>query len=76
VISDWSLIFCALHKWWGAATSDLRILIFGNSGLRASVIEDGLREKGHVRACAVSGMTLLLRRISDAYPDVVIIELE
>jgi response regulator NasT len=58
------------------ATSDLRILIVDNNRLRASVIEDGLRKNGHVHVTHVSDMTLLLRQISDANPDVVIIDLE
>ena len=54
----------------------LRILIVDQNVSRASVIEDGLREAGHTDVIVVRDMQNLLRRIVDAEPDVVFIDLE
>jgi response regulator NasT len=54
----------------------LRILIVDQNVSRASVIEDGLREAGHMDVIVVRDMQNLLRRIVDAEPDVVFIDLE
>ncbi len=54
----------------------LRIVIVDQNVSRASVIEDGLREAGHTDVIVVRDMQNLLRRIVDAEPDVVFIDLE
>lgn len=54
----------------------LRILIVDQNVTRASVIEEGLREAGHRDVIVVRDMQNLLRRIVDADPDVIFIDLE
>lgn len=56
--------------------SALRILIVDQNVMRASVIEEGLREAGHRDVIVVRDMQNLLRRIVDADPDVIFIDLE
>lgn len=57
-------------------TATLRILIIDRNRLRASVIEDGLREAGHMEVQRVSDMTGLMRRVAEVDPDVIIMDLE
>jgi len=57
-------------------TSGLRILVIDKNRLRASIIEDGLRECGHEHVVVVSEMAGLMRRVVDADPDVIIMDLE
>ncbi|MGB6452194.1 MAG: ANTAR domain-containing protein [Steroidobacteraceae bacterium] len=52
-----------------------RILLVGQNILRASVLEEGLREAGCADVIAVRDMQNLLRRILDADPDVIFIDL-
>ncbi len=54
----------------------LRILVVDQNLMRASVIEEGLRAAGHTQVVVVRDMQNLLRRIVDADPDVVFIDLE
>ncbi len=54
----------------------LRILIVDQNVMRASVLEEGLREAGHHDVVVVRDMQNLLRRIVDADPDVIFIDLE
>jgi response regulator NasT len=56
--------------------ADLRILIIDENMVRASILEDGLREAGHVRVSVISSMRELLRQIVEADPDVIFIDLE
>ena len=56
--------------------ADLRILIIDENVVRASILEDGLREAGHLRVSVVSNMRELLRQIVEADPDVIFIDLE
>jgi response regulator NasT len=56
--------------------ADLLILVVDENRVRASIIEAGLREAGHVRVVVLSEMQGLLRRIEDIGPDVIIIDLE
>jgi response regulator NasT len=58
------------------ADSSLRILIVGQNLMRASVLEEGLREAGLADVVVVQDMHNLLRRIVDADPDVIFIDLE
>jgi response regulator NasT len=55
---------------------DLSILIIDENRLRASIIEDGLREAGHSRVQVVTSVNEAARAIADASPDVVVIDLE
>lgn len=54
----------------------LHILIIDNNQLRASIIEDGLREGARVRVTVLGETTELLRRIAEIDPDVIFIDLE
>ena len=54
----------------------LKILIIDRNRLRASVIEDGLREAGHQEVVHVADMSGLMRKVADADPDVIIMDLE
>lgn len=55
---------------------DLNILIIDENHIRASIIEDGLREAGHEQVFVVSDVSEAGRRIGEIAPDVVIIDLE
>jgi two-component system, response regulator / RNA-binding antiterminator len=54
----------------------LRILIVDQNVMRASVLEDGLREAGYFNVTVVRDMQNLMRRIVDIDPDVIFIDLE
>jgi response regulator NasT len=56
--------------------SELSILIIDGNRVRAAIIEEGLREAGHSRIAVISEMSGLVRRITDAAPDVIVIDLE
>ena len=58
------------------ADERLKILVIDDNPVRAAVIELGLKEAGHERIMILSDMRGLLRRIVDADPDVIIIDLE
>ena len=55
---------------------NLRILIVDQNVMRASILEDGLREAGYRNVAVVRDMQNLMRRILDIDPDVVFIDLE
>jgi response regulator NasT len=54
----------------------LHILLVDQNVMRASILEEGLREAGCVNVTVVRDMQNLLRRIVDADPDVIFIDLE
>jgi two-component system, response regulator / RNA-binding antiterminator len=54
----------------------LRIMIVDQNMVRASILEDGLREAGYANLTVVRDMQNLLRRIIEADPDVIFIDLE
>jgi response regulator NasT len=56
--------------------ADLRILIIDENVVRASILEDGLREAGHTRVIVISSMRELLRQIVEADPEMIFIDLE
>ena len=56
--------------------ADLRVLIVDQNVMRASVLEEGLREAGYRNMVVVRDMQNLLRRIVDEAPDVILIDLE
>lgn len=55
---------------------DPLILIIDENQVRATIIEDGLREAGYDRIALLFSRTDLLRRIVDIDPDVIFIDLE
>jgi response regulator NasT len=58
------------------ADAALRILLVDQNVTRASILEEGLREAGYGNVVVVRDMQNLLRRIVDADPDVIFIDLE
>jgi len=56
--------------------SELSILIIDENRVRAAIIEEGLRDAGHSRITIISEMSGLVRRIEEAAPDVIVIDLE
>lgn len=56
--------------------SDLSILIIDENRIRASIIEDGLREAGHSRVAVIHDVNEVGRTIAATAPDVIVIDLE
>jgi two-component system, response regulator / RNA-binding antiterminator len=56
--------------------TSLRVLIVDQNLIRASILEEGLREAGYRDLIVVRDMQNLLRRIVDEEPDVILIDLE
>ena len=54
----------------------LRILVVDPNAVRAAILEDGLREAGYRNVSVLRCMDNLLRRIVDADPEVIFIDLE
>lgn len=55
---------------------DLSILIIDENRLRATIIEEGLREAGHQAVEVLHSVNEAARRIVESSPDVVVIDLE
>lgn len=55
---------------------DLSILIIDENRIRASIIEDGLREAGHERVSVITDVSEVGRQIGEIAPDVVVVDLE
>jgi response regulator NasT len=56
--------------------SPLQIVIVDDSPIRATILEEGLREAGYTRVTRIEGTAKLLARISTIDPDVILIGLE
>ncbi len=54
----------------------LSILVIDDNKIRASIIEEGLRDAGHEKVILVHQMEGLVRQIADINPDVIVIDLE
>nr|WP_295889220.1 ANTAR domain-containing response regulator [uncultured Devosia sp.] len=55
---------------------DLSVLIIDENRIRASIIEDGLREAGHSRVAVIHDVNEVARTIQATQPDVIVIDLE
>ena len=55
---------------------ELSILIIDENRIRASIIEDGLREAGHSRVAVIHDVNEVARTIEATKPDVIVIDLE
>lgn len=55
---------------------DLTILVIDENAIRASIIEEGLREAGHERVTVIHEVQGVARTIDTLRPDVIIIDLE
>ena len=53
-----------------------KIVIVDKNPIRAAILEDGLREAGHVQVVRIDEMAHLLSRIYTIDPDVILIDLE
>ncbi|MVA74252.1 ANTAR domain-containing protein [Agrobacterium vitis] len=56
--------------------SDLTILVIDENAIRASIIEEGLREAGHLHVTVINEVQGIARSIETLAPDVIIIDLE
>ena len=56
--------------------SQLSILIIDENHIRASIIEDGLREAGHLKVAVLHDVNQVARTIQATSPDVIVIDLE
>ncbi len=54
----------------------LHILIIDADRIRASVIEEGLKDGGHTRVTVLTDTSQLVRRVVEIDPDVIVIDLE
>ncbi|MBD8894239.1 ANTAR domain-containing response regulator [Roseibium litorale] len=57
-------------------TPSLSILVIDDNRIRASIIEQGLRDAGHDKVIVLGQMEGLVRKITDIEPDVIVIDLE
>lgn len=57
-------------------TPSLSILVIDDNRIRASIIEQGLRDAGHDKVIVLDQMEGLVRKITDIEPDVIVIDLE
>ncbi len=56
--------------------AELTILVIDENAIRASIIEEGLREAGHARVTVIHEVNGVARIIETLQPDVVIIDIE
>jgi response regulator NasT len=56
--------------------SSLKIVIVDANPIRAAILQDGLKEAGHLNVTRIEGTTGLLARIYAIDPDVILIDLE
>jgi response regulator NasT len=57
-------------------SNSLNVLVIDENRIRASVIEEGLRDAGYDSVTIIADMTGLVRRITEINPDVIVIDLE
>jgi response regulator NasT len=73
---EWLADFAALRHKDGMSRLDLTILVIDENTIRASIIEEGLREAGHARVTVIHEVQGVARTIETLRPDVIIIDLE
>jgi len=56
--------------------NNLNVLVIDENRIRASIIEEGLRDAGYDNVTIIADMTGLARRITEINPDVIVIDLE
>ncbi|HEY4920291.1 MAG TPA: ANTAR domain-containing protein [Xanthobacteraceae bacterium] len=56
--------------------ASLKIVIVDENPIRAAILEEGLREAGHVQVVRIEDTTRLLARVYAIDPDVILIDLE
>ncbi|MFD1745923.1 ANTAR domain-containing response regulator [Rhizobium helianthi] len=57
-------------------STDLKILVIDENAIRASIIEEGLNEAGHLKVTLIHEMQGVARLIETMDPDVIIIDIE
>jgi two-component system, response regulator / RNA-binding antiterminator len=65
-----------MHEEKPSSDPSLRILIVDQNVMRASVLEDGLREAGYFKVTVLRDMQNLMRRILEIDPEVIFMDLE
>ena len=63
------------RAWQVSMESSLKVLLVDESPIRAAIIEDGLREGGFSHVVRLASTDMLVRRINEIDPDVVLIDL-
>lgn len=58
------------------SAADLTILVIDENAIRASIIEEGLREAGHVHVTVIHEVQGVARIIDTLAPDVIVIDIE
>jgi response regulator NasT len=58
------------------SVTDLTILVIDENAIRASIIEEGLREAGHARVTVIHEVHGVARIIDSLAPDVIVIDIE
>jgi len=58
------------------SAAELAILVIDENAIRASIIEEGLREAGHARVTVIHEVNGVARIIETLQPDVIIIDIE
>lgn len=58
------------------SAAELAILVIDENAIRASIIEEGLREAGHARVTVIHEVNGIARIIETLQPDVIIIDIE
>jgi response regulator NasT len=64
------------RKWTQSLDPSFKIVIVDKNPIRAAILEDGLREAGHVHVVWIDETSHLLQRIYTLDPDVILIDLE
>jgi len=62
--------------WTQSLDPSFKIVIVDKNPIRAAILEDGLREAGHVQVVRIDETSHLLQRIYSIDPDVILIDLE
>ena len=65
-----------MHAQKSGMNAALSIMIFDENRIRASIIEEGLREAGHARVVVLHDIVGLARQIEIISPDVIVIDIE
>ncbi|TDQ24236.1 response regulator receiver and ANTAR domain protein [Phyllobacterium brassicacearum] len=65
-----------MHAQKSGMKTALSIMIFDENRIRASIIEEGLREAGHDRVVVIHDIVGLARQIEVIGPDVIVIDIE
>ena len=65
-----------VDPWQVSMDASLKIVIVDENPIRAAILEEGLREAGHVQVVRIEDTVRLLARVYALDPDVIVIDLE